>query len=117
MKNILASTAVALFVSVPLYAGAADIEAGKAAAQKYNCAACHGADYDNPIDPSYPKLAGQYEDYLKHALIAYKRGGNVLNGRANAIMGAQVKPLTAQDIANIAAYLHSLPGTLVQTDN
>lgn len=117
MKNILASMTVALFVSVPLYAGAADIEAGKAAAQKYNCAACHGADYNNPIDPSYPRLAGQHEDYLRHALIAYKRGGKALNGRANAIMAAQVKPLTDKDIANIAAYLHSLPGLLVQTDN
>jgi cytochrome c553 len=117
MKNILASTAVAFLVSVPLHAVAAgDIQAGKAAAQKYNCAACHGADYDKPIDPSYPKLAGQHRDYLKHALVAYKRGGDAMNGRANAIMAAQVKPLTQKDIEDIAAYLHSLPGTMVQTD-
>jgi cytochrome c553 len=28
-------------------------------------------------------------------------------------MTGQVKPLTNQDIKDIAAYLHSLPGTLV----
>ena len=39
-------------------AQAADLAAGKAAAEKYNCASCHGKDYNAPIDPSYPKLAG-----------------------------------------------------------
>jgi cytochrome c553 len=94
-------------------ATAADIQAGKAVAQKYNCAACHGADYNTPIDPSYPKLAGQHKDYLEFALIAYQRGADGANGRGNAIMGAQAKPLSRQDIKNIAAYLNSLPGSLV----
>ena len=47
---------------------------GAELAKKYNCASCHGADYKTPIDPSYPKLAGQHADYLVHALTAYKRG-------------------------------------------
>lgn len=93
-------------------AQAADIAAGKAAAEKYNCASCHGKDYTSPIDPSYPKLAGQHKDYLAHALVGYQRGGNGPNGRANAIMGAQAKPLSRNDIDNIAAYLASLPGPL-----
>jgi cytochrome c553 len=46
-------------------------------------------------------------------LTAYRRGADGPNGRSNAIMGAQVKPLSSQDIKNIAAYLHSLPGSLV----
>jgi cytochrome c553 len=92
---------------------AGDIEAGKAAAEKYNCFSCHGKDFNTPIDPSYPKLAGQHRDYLEHALIAYQRGADGANGRGNAIMGAQAKPLSHQDIQNIAAYLHSLPGSLV----
>src|SRR5438270_5386372 len=29
-----------------------------------NCASCHGANFNTAIDPSYPKLAGQYADYL-----------------------------------------------------
>lgn len=110
MKRILAG-AVALLSFNAFAAG--DVAAGKAAAEKYNCAACHGKDFNSPVDPSYPKLAGQHQDYLEHALIAYQRGADGANGRGNAIMGAQAKPLSKQDIQNIAAYLHSLPGSLV----
>ncbi|HZW19863.1 cytochrome c [Noviherbaspirillum sp.] len=110
MKKILAAAAV--LVSFNAFA-AGNIEAGKAAAEKYNCFSCHGKDYNTPIDPSYPKLAGQHEDYLVLAMTAYKRGGDGANGRGNAIMAAQVKPLSSKDIKDIAAYLHSLPGSLV----
>jgi len=105
---------IALFcgaVSLTATAGG-NVANGEALAKKYNCAACHGADYNKPIDPSYPKLAGQHADYLKHALVAYKRGEGP-NGRNNAIMGGQVKPLSNTDIADLAAYLHSLPSELV----
>ena len=88
-----------------------NIDAGKALAEKYSCAACHGAGFNAPIDPSYPKLAGQHKDYIAHALTAYKRGDGP-NGRNNAIMGGQVKPLSDQDIKDLAAYLSSLPTTL-----
>lgn len=88
-----------------------NVDAGKALADKYSCFACHGKDFNTPIDPSYPKLAGQHKDYLAHALTAYKRG-DAGNGRNNAIMTGQVKPLSNQDIQDLAAYLHSLPGTL-----
>ncbi len=108
MKKIFALLAVAL--SFNAFAG--NVEAGKAAAQKYNCASCHGADYNSPVDPSYPKLAGQHADYLEHALTAYKRG-NGANGRGNAIMGGMAKPLSSTEIKDIAAYLASLPGSLV----
>lgn len=85
---------------------------GAELAKKYNCASCHGADYAKSIDPSYPKLAGQHAEYLAHALTAYKRGDGP-NGRSNPIMGAQVKPLSNKDIADLAAYLASLPPALV----
>lgn len=110
MKKILACAAMLL--SFNAFAGG-NIEAGKAATEKYNCASCHGKDFNSPIDPSYPKLAGQHQDYLEHALVSYQRGKDGANGRGNAIMGAQAKPLSNQDIQNIAAYLHSLPGSLV----
>lgn len=114
MKKNLAPVFVMLLSAVSLTAYAAgDIEAGKAAATKYNCAACHGADYNTPIDPSYPLLAGQHQDYLATALVAYKRGADGPNGRGNAIMAAQAKPLNQKEIQDIAAYLHSLPGKLV----
>ena len=105
---------IALFcgaVSMSAVAGG-NVAKGQALAAKQNCAACHGADYNKPIDPSYPKLAGQHEKYLEHALQSYKRGDGKY-GRNNAIMGGQVKPLSGKDIVDIAAYLHSLPGPLV----
>lgn len=106
--------AVALFGATISFNAAADrIANGKAAAAKYNCAACHGADYDSPTDPAYPKLAGQHRDYLEVAMIAYQRGGDGANGRGNPIMTAQVKPLSREEIRDIAAYLNSLPGSLV----
>jgi cytochrome c553 len=86
---------------------------GAELAKKYNCASCHGADYKTPIDPSYPKLAGQHADYLVHALTAYKRGNKAANGRNNAIMAGMAQPLSDRDMADIAAYLQGLPGPLV----
>lgn len=110
-KNILLA-AVLSASSMVAFAGG-NIESGKAAVEKSSCFSCHGTDFKTPIDPSYPKLAGQNQDYLAHALKAYQRGADGPNGRGNAIMGAQVKTLSDNDIENIAAYLHSLPGTLV----
>lgn len=110
--SIRALAALCSAVSFHAWAGG-NVDAGKAAVEKFGCAACHGKDFNTPIDPTYPKLAGQHQDYLAHALTAYQRGGDVLNGRSNAIMNGQAKLLSKQDIQNIAAYLHSLPGSLV----
>ncbi|NRR33227.1 cytochrome c [Oxalobacteraceae bacterium] len=110
MKKLITALALAA-LSLSASAGG-NVDAGKALAEKYSCAACHGKDFNSPIDPSYPKLAGQHKNYLEHALTAYKRG-DTPNGRSNAIMTGQVKPLSNQDIKDLAAYLHSLPGTLV----
>lgn len=98
-------------VSLSAVAGG-NIDAGKALAVKYNCASCHGADFNKPIDPSYPKLAGQHKEYLEHALRTYKRG-DAPAGRNNAIMAGFAKPLSNKDMADLAAYLHSLPSELV----
>lgn len=114
MKKIITLAVISLSAMISFNASAeSKIEAGKAAAAKFNCASCHGADYQTPIDPGYPSLAGQHKDYLKHALVAYKRGNTVSNGRSNAIMAPLAKQLSNTDIENIAAYLHSLPSTLV----
>ena len=114
MKKILAG--VVFFLSASASVGAlagGNVAAGEAAVKKYACASCHGANFQTPIDPAYPKLAGQHEDYLKHALISYQRGAAGPNGRTNAIMGGVAKTLTNQDVQDIAAYLHSLPTSLV----
>jgi cytochrome c553 len=110
MKKLITALVVGV-VSLNAVAGG-NVASGEALVKKYSCAACHGADFNKPIDPSYPKLAGQHPDYVAHALTAYKRGDGA-NGRNNPIMGGQVKPLSDKDIADIAAYLGSLPATLV----
>jgi cytochrome c553 len=112
-KLILAlSCAAAMAASGAAFAGG-DASRGAELTKKYNCASCHGADYKTPIDPSYPKLAGQHADYLVHALNAYKRGDKVMNGRNNPIMAGMAQPLSDRDMADIASYLQSLPGPLV----
>jgi cytochrome c553 len=77
-----------------------------------NCASCHGINFSAPIDPSYPKLAGQHADYLYAALKAYQTDHNPLMGRNNAIMMGMARPFTHPEIKAIAAYLGSLPGDL-----
>jgi cytochrome c553 len=117
MTNILLKSIAAAGLAGILSGSAlgADIEHGKElATKKYVCTSCHGADFKTPIDPSYPKLAGQYGDYLEHALLTYKHGSNPMMGRNNAIMDSQAMPLSDSDVADIAAYLASLPGPLVQ---
>ncbi|MCC2956744.1 cytochrome c [Massilia sp. IC2-477] len=109
MKKLVSALVVGAFC---LNASAADVAKGEALVKKYNCASCHGADYNKPIDPTYPKLAGQHPEYLAHALRAYKRGAGS-NGRANPIMAGQVQPLSNRDMADIGAYLGSLPSNLV----
>ena len=77
-----------------------------------NCASCHGTNFSRPIDPSYPKLAGQHPDYLYVALKAYQTDHNPLMGRNNAIMMGMARPFTHPEIKAIAAYLGSLQGEL-----
>jgi cytochrome c553 len=77
-----------------------------------NCVSCHGANFASPIDPSYPKLAGQHADYLYYALKAYQIDHNPHMGRSNAIMMGMARPFTHPEIKAIAAYLSSLPGDL-----
>ena len=83
-----------------------------------NCASCHGSNFSSPIDPSYPKLAGQHPDYLFAALRSYQTDHNPLMGRSNAIMMGMARPFTHPEIKAIAAYLGSLPSELrtVQQD-
>ena len=79
---------------------------------KGNCVSCHGPNFSSPIDPSYPKLAGQHADYLFVALKSYQTDHNPLMGRNNAIMMGMARPFTHPEIKAIAAYLGSLPGDL-----
>jgi cytochrome c553 len=75
------------------------------------CTKCHGANFNTPNDGTVPKLAGQYADYLFVSLKSYKATHPIV-GRANAIMGKQVKELkyTNAELKDLAAYIGTLPG-------
>ena len=79
------------------------------------CTSCHGAEGNAPIGDIYPKIGGQYADYIEHALQAY-RGGTRAGGNAD-VMAAQAKGLSDQQIADLAAYFHSVPTQLRDLSN
>lgn len=105
MKRIIIPTliALALLASGSAFASG-DITAGKDKAT--TCFACHGPDGNAP-DPQYPRLAGQWENYLLQALREYKSGK-----RDNPIMKGFVSTLSDQDMQDLAAYFASLPTKL-----
>ncbi len=82
-----------------------DIEAGKAKSQ--TCQACHGVDGNGMGDGQYPRLAGQYADYLEKSLKDYRSGA-----RANAIMAGFASTLSDEDIRNLSAYYAAQKGPL-----
>ncbi|MEP6607905.1 MAG: cytochrome c [Burkholderiaceae bacterium] len=96
----------AIVAGFAMPATAQDARKGEELAQQ-QCAACHGKDFVTPIDLTYPRLAGQYSDYLEKVLRDYRSGA-----RKNPIMNGIAKPLTRDDIRNVAAYLSTLPGPL-----
>lgn len=93
-----------------------DIAAGKVLASAKGatgqaCVDCHGAEGNAPIDASYPKLGGQYHDYLEHSLQAY-RSGDRSGSPTTDLMGGQAKDLTDQQIADLGAYYGSVKSEL-----
>ncbi len=85
------------------------------------CTACHGANFSTPIDGTYPRLAGQYADYLSAAMRAYATDGNAMVGRAHAIMRGQLvreadgkksATFSNAEIKQAAGWIASLPGEL-----
>jgi len=96
VATALASTAIQ--AAEPLKPG--DPKAGEAKANTI-CMACHGPQ-GNSIVPTWPKLAGQHEEYIQKQLMDFKAGN-----RSNVQMTPMAKPLTDQDVLNVAAYFSS----------
>ena len=68
-----------------------------------SCVGCHGAD-GNSMVPSFPKIAGQYEDYLYQALKSYQNGQRtnaIMSGIANTLNEKQMKKLSKYFSSNI----------------
>ena len=79
---------------------------------KGGCIACHGDNFNKPVDPSYPKVGGQPADYLFVALKSYKTEGQANWGRSNGIMGGIAKQFSNAELKELAGYISSLPGEL-----
>ena len=107
MKKVIGLSVVLVIVQV---AHAADIEAGKEMAATV-CAACHGANGVSVSD-NIPNLAAQRTGYLEAQLKAFKDGTRKQPGATSptAIMSAIATQLSAENIANVAAYFASQPG-------
>ena len=99
----LAAIFAAALLAVPAHG--ADMNAGAAKAKEV-CAACHGMD-GNSSQPDYPKLAGQYADFMAKALRDYKSGA-----RKNPVMQGFAAGLSRQDIDNLAAYYAAQPSAV-----
>jgi len=98
-RHLPALAALALVLANPP-ARAADAAAGRQKAQA--CAVCHGP-LGLSATPDAPNLAGQPAIYLASQLRAY-RGGS----RKHEVMTVMAKPLSDDDIANLAAWFSSV---------
>ena len=106
MSNRSAITvAVLLGIAVSMPALAQSGSAARGQEKSQVCQSCHGPTGNESLMPSYPRLAGQHEDYLPHALRSYRDGS-----RNNAVMAGFAAGLTDQDIADLAAWYASQDG-------
>lgn len=101
MKKVLmlVLSGLAVSIAVSAWAEGGNAEAGKT--KSATCAACHGAD-GNSTNPEWPKLAGQHPSYIIKQLTNFKE-----DTRVNASMTPMAKPLSEQDMADLAAYFSS----------
>ena len=71
-----------------------------------SCVGCHGVD-GNSVVPTFPRIAGQYEDYLYQSLKSYKNGK-----RNNAIMKGVASTLNDHQMKKLSKYFASQKGML-----
>ena len=70
---------------------------------KQVCSSCHASDGNSTI-PVNPRLAGQHADYILKQLKNFKAEGGKPAERPNPVMSGMVAGLSADDMANLAAY-------------
>jgi cytochrome c553 len=93
-----AAAVALLLVSLPAFA-AGDAAAGQS--KSAICAACHGVDGNSSV-PTWPKIAGQHEQYLARQIRLIKSGARMVPEMAGITPG-----LSEQDIDDLAAYFAS----------
>lgn len=75
--------------------------AEKGQAKSATCVACHGVD-GNSVNPQWPTIAGQHQEYIVKQLAAFKSGA-----RQDPLMSPMAAPLSDEDMADLAAYFSS----------
>jgi cytochrome c553 len=106
MTMLRTASALALLVlTAPALAAGVKGDPVAGAEKAKTCASCHGATGNESLDDTYPKLAGQYPEYLAKSLRDYKSGE-----RKNAIMAGFAAGLSDEDIDDLSAFFASQPG-------
>lgn len=98
-------------VNVPATAAEGSVKAAELMA-KGGCTSCHGANLSKPIDPSYPKIAGQHADYLYVALRSYKINEKPMIGRSHPVMAGIAKQFSDKEMKVLADYVAGLPSEI-----
>lgn len=98
-------------VTVPATAAEGSVKAAELMA-KGGCTSCHGANLSKPIDPSYPKIAGQHADYLYVALRSYKINEKPMIGRSHPVMAGIAKQFSDKEMKVLADYVAGLPSEI-----
>lgn len=101
------ATLCALALAAPALAAGPKGNVAAGQEKSRTCASCHGPTGNESLDPTYPKLAGQYPEYLAKALHDYKSGE-----RQNAIMAGMAAALTDEDIDDLAAFYAAQKGDI-----
>lgn len=92
---------ILLCVAATARADKLNVRIGELTTQR--CAACHGVDGNSTVG-TYPRLAGQYPEYLYKQLTQFKGGPAVPPLRHSAIMQAMVKDLSPDEMKALAAF-------------
>ncbi|MEO6138608.1 MAG: cytochrome c [Luteimonas sp.] len=98
---VTAASPAAAAVSAPAVIG----DAKRGQQLSYTCQGCHGVTGYRNAYPNFhvPKIGGQSPQYLINALTEYQQGK-----RKHPTMQAQAQSFSAQDIADIAAFVSGL---------
>ena len=98
-----AMLAAGVLLCAAVTARAADLTGRVGELTMQRCAACHGADGNSTVG-TYPRLAGQYPEYLYKQLTQFKGGPGVPPLRHSEIMQAMVKDLSPDEMKALAAF-------------
>lgn len=101
----LAFAALVMFGAVSTAHAAGNATAGQTKAAA--CVACHGADGNKTLMPTYPKLAGQHASYIAKQLEEFKSGV-----RKDATMNGMSAALSPEDMADIGAFFAGLKASV-----